>query len=148
MSELGFRPIPSFLDRHRILSGFLWSSEWQLEELLVCMSDGQCPIDDDGSIDTVPTSPKHSNVTTTEKSTSTATPSPCTAPYHVRHYRHYDNSHTDQVVVTEMESCRHRRPLLDKLDPATSLCITTRTILRRIAQACASLPPYQRLRAP
>ncbi|KAI9451465.1 hypothetical protein BJY52DRAFT_101187 [Lactarius psammicola] len=150
--ELGLRPMFSFLDRHHILVGFLWWSESQPRDLLVCALDGQRlhddDDDDDGPIDAVSTYqfriPKmfkrrdfweihmHRN--------SVPLRSGCPSAFTSADHHYFDNDPADQLIVIEMASRRYR-PSPEKLDPAMSLCIPTRTILRRIARARPSLPP-------
>lgn len=138
--ELGLRPTFSFLDRHHILAGFLWSSESQPKELLVCALDGQRLHDDGGGpIDTVPTYlfriPKtlkrrdfweiHTYRNSVPLPSSTATASSA------HHY--FDNDPAHQLIVIEMASRRRRPDPPDKPDPALSLSIPAHAILRCIA---------------
>lgn len=151
--ELGLWPTFSFLDRHHILAGFLRLSESQPRDLLVCALDGSQRVldgddddDSDGPIDTVPTYvfriPKvlkrrdyweiytHRNTIPLHSGGPTAAAAP----------DYFDNDPADQLVVIEMASRRHASPA-EKLDPALSLCIPARAILRRIARARPSLAP-------
>lgn len=153
---MGLRPTFSFLDNHHIVAGFLWVSESQPRELLVCALDGQRLHDDHGPIDTVQTYlfriPKilkrrdfweihtHRNAVplhSDNPSTSTAAP-----PDPTNHHHYFDNDPADQLVVIEMASRRRSPHPADKPDPALSLCIPARAILRPIARAHRyALPP-------
>lgn len=140
---LGLRPTFTFLDPHHILVGFLWLSESQSQprDLLVCALDpSRLKNTDDAPIENVSTYrfriPKllsrrdyweihtHRNSVPLHPSNSTTTSAP--------HY--FDNDPEDQLVVIEMAS-RRRYPRPDKPDPALSVCIPARAILRRIVHA-------------
>jgi len=151
---LGLRPTFSFLDPHHILVGFLWTSESQPRELLVCALDSQRMLDvDDGPIDTVSTYlfriPKvlkrhdyweiHTHRNSVPLRSGCPSSSASTSAGALDHH-YFDNDPADQLVVIEMASRRHRSPT-EKLDPAMALGIPARTILRRIARARPSQPP-------
>ena len=143
---MGLRPTFTFLDPHHILVGFLWSNESQSQprDLLVCALDPSLRLHGDSDpfssavtvqLNTVSTYrfriPKllkrrdfweihtHRNSVPLLPNTTSAAP----------HY--FDNDPADQLVVIEMAS-RRRNPQPDKPDPALSLCIPARVILRRI----------------
>jgi hypothetical protein len=142
---LGIRPTFTFLDPHHILVGFLWSGEFQSQpqprDLLVCALDpSRLQNADDAPIDNVSTYrfriPKllkrrdfweihtHRNSVPLRPNSSSTTSAP--------HY--FDNDPADQLVVIEIAS-RRRHPQPDKPDPALSVCIPARAILRRIVPA-------------
>ena len=160
--ELGLRPTFTFLDPYHILAGFLWSSESQSQprDLLVCAIDDPSHIlhqhlhaDTDSAAqqqqqqqqinnvstyrfripkllkrrdfweihthrNSVPLLPNNPNNDNSDTSSSAAP-----------HY--FDNDPADHLVVIEMAS-RRRHPQPNKPDPALSLCIPARAILRRI----------------
>lgn len=134
---MGLRPTFTFLDPYHIVVGFLWTSESQPRELLVCALDSERmhSDSDDGLIDSVSTYlfriPKllkrrdfwevhtHHNSVPLLHDTTLSPP----------HY--FDNDPADQLIVIEMAS-RRRSPGTDKPDPALSLCIPARAILSHI----------------
>ena len=134
---MGLRPTFTFLDPSHIVVGFLWTSESQPRELLVCALDSKRLRSNSGNrlIDSVSTYlfriPKllkrrdfwevhtHRNSVPLLHDARLSTP----------HY--FDNDPADQLVVIEMAS-RRRSPSTDKPDPALSLCIPSRAILNRI----------------
>ncbi|KAI9437282.1 hypothetical protein H4582DRAFT_1959035 [Lactarius indigo] len=142
---MGLKPTFSFLDQHHIVAGFLWSTESQPRDLLVCALDPQRLLDNDGGpIDAVrtyvfriPKVLKRRDLWEihTHRSTVPVYSSSPPVPGHARHYHQYFSiDPADQLFMIEMASRRHTSSP-EKLDPAMSLCVPARTILRRIARS-------------
>jgi hypothetical protein len=129
---LGIRPTFSYLDRHHILAGFLWTGELQPKELLVCALD-QRALSDDGLISAVPTFiftiPRKLKRRDFWEIHTHRNSIPLRPEYDPLE-GYFDNDPNDQLVAIEMAS-RHYTAS-EVLDAAISVYIPTRAMLRCI----------------
>jgi hypothetical protein len=135
----GLKPAFNFLDRHHILTGFLWEDESQPRDLLVCALDQQC-LSDDGLINAVPTFlftvpgklPQRDYwEMTTHRNAIPIRPKNCSLE------GYFDNNPDDQLIVIEIAS---RWYASEKACVAMTLFIPTRAMLSRIATYAPASP--------